>query len=280
MLNSHIDTVPPNGQWKYDPYCATVVGDRIYGLGSNDTKGSVAAMMMAFQQLSKESVGGVGIMLVAEEETGGEGTEIAWPYAQKQLGWNPDAILVGEPTNMNIGSSQSGLIIVDLISHGVASHAAHPIDNPIFGLAHDLIVMQDLGGQPTVLNGSSARNQIPNSASAVIDFRTDPGINHEDFIASLKDRVKSEIQIRSSRLEPFACPSESQVVQGVQRALPKSQIFHSRTMSDLVYFQGQNAVKIGPGDTKRSHTTDEFIFVHEVIEGAMGYLAIAKEILN
>jgi acetylornithine deacetylase len=279
LFNSHLDTVPPTSAWTRPPHQVTTEDGKVFGLGSNDTKGSVAAMITAFEILFAAGHQDVAIMLVPEEETGGKGTELAWPHVRDELGWWPEAILVGEPTEMQIGASQSGMLVLELVAKGVASHAANATSNPIFDLAADLLRVKELGGQPTVLNGATARNQVPAEAKAVIDFRTRPGTSHDALIERLETELSSEVGVRSRRLGPFACPDGSPLIAAIQRALPSAKPFHSNTMSDLVFFQGCHAVKIGPGLSARSHTSDEFIFADEVVAGVVGYLAIAKEVL-
>lgn len=278
LFNSHLDTVPPTEAWTRDPFTATTEEGKVFGLGSNDTKGSVSAMMSAFAALLSDGCRDVAIILAPEEETGGKGTEIAWPHARDELQWNPQAILVGEPTSMQIGASQSGMLVLEIIASGTAAHAAHATDNPVLTLAKDIVSLQGFGGQTTVLTGSKARNQVPASATAVVDFRTHPGICHTELIDFLQAQIQARVSVRSERLKPFQCPPESHLIQQIQTVRPESKPFHSRTMSDLVFFQGFPAVKIGPGDTLRSHTADEFIYEHEVIEGANAYFEIAKEV--
>jgi acetylornithine deacetylase len=296
LLNSHLDTVPSTPAWTREPHRADREDGKLYGLGSNDAKGAVAAMICAFEAAVSLGLQDVAIMLVQEEETGGAGTEVAWPYVRDELGWSPEGVIVGEPTELNIACSQSGLLVVELISRGVACHAANAqaaeLPNPIFALARDLAKVPSLqlpGGisgaekatiQPTVLTGAEARNQVPAEARAVLDLRTLPGQDHEELIAFLSAEFESEVGVRSRRLEPFACSPEGGLVRAIRAALPAAQIFHSRTMSDLVFFGGVDAVKFGPGKSARSHTSDEWIWEHELIAGGEAYLSICKEFLS
>ncbi|QYK56490.1 MAG: M20/M25/M40 family metallo-hydrolase [Fimbriimonadaceae bacterium] len=279
LLNSHLDTVPPNEGWARDPFVAQREGGRVYGLGSNDTKGSVAAMVLAFEAAVALGLDEVAVMLVPEEETGGKGTETAWPYVRDELGWRPEGVLVGEPTEMQPAVSQSGLVVLELIARGEACHAANATANPLFTLARDLGRIEGLGGQPTVVTGSTARNQVPGLASAYVDFRTEPGVSHEELVGRICGETECEVRVVSTRLTPYACPADCALLTAIDQAIGGKR-FHSRTMSDLVYFSGCNAVKIGPGVSARSHTADEYILEEEVVQGAAGYLAIIREFLR
>jgi len=293
LLNSHLDTVPPNDGWTREPWNPTQVGDQIFGLGSNDTKGCVAAMLTAFIQ--NKSTPGLALLLSPEEETGGKGTEHAWPILRDEHNWNPEAIIVGEPTELQIGTVQRGLLLLELVAKGTASHAANADPsgktNPIFTLARDIVKLQNikltphpmLGEptiQPTTLQGSAARNQIPAEARASLDIRTVPIETHEEIIAMLEGTLQSEIEVRSKRLAPFACDPNAKIIPTIQKILPSSKPFASKTMSDQVHFAGFNAVKFGPGVSARSHTADEFILASEVIAGAQAYDQIIKEFLS
>lgn len=292
LLNSHLDTVPPCVGWTRDPYDVQSIDGKVFGLGSNDAKGPASAMLFAFDAARRAGITDVAIMLVPEEETGGKGAEIAWPYVRDELGWNPMGVIVGEPTQMQIGASQSGLVVLDLIAKGTPCHSANAAPdgstNPVFALARDLTRLKsslesgDFSAtiQPTFLVGSTARNQVPGEAKATLDIRTQPGTSHDELIDSLRNLFNGEIEVRSQRLKAHACPLESELIQSIQIALPSAKPYHSNTMSDLVFFDGVDAVKMGPGVSARSHSADEFILESELIEGAEGYFRVLQEVLR
>lgn len=294
LLNSHLDTVPPSSDWTHSPWNPTVQGGKVFGLGSNDAKASVAAMMCTFVELAARGVSDVSILLSPEEETGGEGTEQAWPILRDEMGWKPEGIIVGEPTELQIGTSQKGLLVLEIIACGAACHAANAdamgIENPVFQLADDLLKMRNLklkshsqlgpcSVHPTVLKGSDARNQIASTATALIDIRSVPVQTHDELIELVRTVCKSEVSVVSKRLQPYECPGDSRIVQATLQALPNSKTFASRTMSDQAHFVGHNAIKLGPGISARSHTADEFVLEAELIAGRDAYLAIATEFL-
>lgn len=289
LLNSHLDTVPPNDAWTRDPWSVETIDGKIYGLGSNDAKASGAAMIETL--LSHEGPGEICLMLVPEEETGGRGTEVAWPWLLEQ-GWKPDGIVVGEPTELKIGIAQKGLMILELFATGDACHAANATRmgarNPIFELCQGLEKLQgfhpgevhpDLGPttvQPTQLRGAQTHNQVPGEAVAVVDVRTVPGLSHAEVAEAIRARTGLQVRERSTRLEPFACEPDSQIVLAAQRAGGGS-TFASPTMSDQVFFRGWPAIKCGPGVSARSHSADEFVLESELIAGAEFYRRLIHE---
>lgn len=292
LLNSHLDTVPPCAGWTRDPYDVESVGGKVLGLGSNDAKGPASAMAFAFEAALREGRQDLALMLVADEETGGNGSEIAWPYVRNELEWDPKAVLVGEPTELQVGSSQSGLLLVELVARGIASHSANAdpsgATNPIFQLATDLVELGRILAeqkipatiQPTVMSGSSAHNQVSAEARVVLDIRSRPEADHGAIIDELRERFDCEVEVKSRRLLPFFCPESSHLVRSIMRACPDSRPFHSNTMSDLVFFQNVEAVKIGPGVSARSHSADEFILESELIAGTVAYSNIIREFLS
>ncbi len=292
LFNSHLDTVPATDGWDTDPWVPTRRDGAVYGLGSNDAKASVAAIIGAFLT-AEELPCEVALMLVPEEETGGKGTEIAWPWLRDELGWHPEGVVVGEPTNLQIGVAQKGLMILELTCHGDACHAANCASmrakNPVWSLAEDLVrlrgcdVARDhhlLGPttfEATCLSGSAASNQVPSSASATIDVRTTPSWTHKTLLEEMRSSVRGDLNAKSTRLEPYECPSDARIVECARRVSPVQELLGSRTMSDQVYFTGVPAIKCGPGKTERSHTANEYVMESEILDGARFYKALISE---
>lgn len=277
VLNSHLDTVPAQDGWADDPWTPIVRDGRVTGLGANDAKASVAAMMTAFLEAVESGPPCELILMLAEgEETLGIGTQKCLAHLDRI----PDAAIVGEPTSLASATGQFGLLIVNLVSHGDACHAANAKAlgrrNPIWDLARDLVVLEvlDWGAsslQPTVLNGAAAKNQVPGTAAAVLDVRLEPTLTPEAALAQIQGVVNGEVIVHSDRLRPYACPPGAALL----HCVPEPQ-FVSRTMSDLVFFQGIPAVKIGPGDTARSHTVNEYVLESEVTLGVQVYSQIIQ----
>jgi acetylornithine deacetylase len=287
-LNSHLDTVPPCPGWTKPTHRAVVQDGRVHGLGSNDAKASVAAMVAAFLRL-KDAGASVMLALTVEEETGGKGAEDLVPELQKS-GRTPTAVLVGEPTGLDLVISQKGLLILELHAEGDACHAANAVKlgarNAIRSLARDLVALEgiDLGApdpllgpvtlEPTVVRGGSARNAVPAEASCVLDVRINSEVDAARLIRALGDRVR----VLSDRLRPRSIDPAHPLVDAIRRARPEAKLIGSSGLSDLVFFEGIPGVKVGPGRTERSHTPDEFVLESEILEGARFYERAVVEI--
>jgi acetylornithine deacetylase len=292
-LCSHLDTVPPSPAWTRDPWTPAVVDGRVYGLGSNDAKASVAAMTAAFLRLRGSGLPlRLVLVLTAEEETGGKGAEALLPELARR-GLAPDAALIGEPTSLDLAVAQKGLMVCELRATGRAVHAAHAralgAPNAIRLLARDLVALEDvdlgpddadLGPttmEPTVLTGGSARNLNPAEATCILDVRVNPAPGPEEIAARLRARVRhGELKVLSQRLRPQATPVDAAIVDACRTARPAARAFGSRGVSDWCFYGGVPAVKVGPGATERSHTPDEWVGVDEILAGAAFYEAAAR----
>jgi acetylornithine deacetylase len=288
-LNSHLDTVPASSGWTRDPHQAVVVDGKVHGLGSNDAKAAAACMVAAFARLAPE-VARLGIRLLltlsAEEEVGGRGSEILVPELDR-LGLAPEAVIVGEPTGLDIAIAQKGLLVLELRTEGRACHAAHgrflDVPNALSRLARGLVALEavEFGGphpllgpvtvEPTMVKGGIARNMIPPEASCLIDVRTNPTPDQRATYAKLAAVVaEGELVLISERLRPYEIDVAHPLLAAARSARPQAALFGSRGLSDLVFFHAPG-IKVGPGRTERSHTPDEFVFESEVIEGAQFY---------
>ena len=293
LFNTHLDTVPANSSWTRDPWAVESVGGKVYGLGSNDAKASAAAMIGALVEVHQR--GGpceLTLMLVSEEEVGGRGTEVLWPQLLDR-GYSPVGIVVGEPTELQIGVAQKGLIILRLITRGDACHAANAnrlgAKNPVWELcdAVSRLVHVNLGPvhpqlgettlQPTVLQAAQAHNQVPGEAVCVVDIRTVPGLTPEQLADRVEKVVGCEVDRKSLRLAAYECPRDARIIKAAMSARPESKPFGSPTMSDQVYFQGWPAIKCGPGISARSHTADEFVLESEILEATAFYGRLLEE---
>ena len=292
ILCSHLDTVPATEAWTRDPWSADREDDRIYGLGSNDAKASVAAMTFAFLDVLEN--GGpceVALLLVPEEETGGKGAEISWPHL-RDLGFSGASAVVGEPTNLDIATSQKGLLILELTATGDGCHSANAAAmgarNAIRALARDVIALDDvaLGGahaalgpttlEPTVTRAGDRRNMVPDRATTWLDVRTVPGVTHADIISAVRARVEGDVRVHSERLIPCECPQDAAVITAAKLTHPDGDTYGSRTMSDMVWFSDVPAIKCGPGRTERSHTADEFVLESEIVDGYAFYAGLIR----
>ena len=297
VLNTHVDTVPPAPGWTREPYRAASEAGKVFGLGANDAKASVAAMLGAFLAVSEVDLPfALALMLVRGEETKSVGTaEVVAEFNRRGL--VPAMAIVGEPTGLDFAVAQKGLLIVELVARGEAAHAAHArtlgVRNAIVALARDLaavaaLSVQDGGAldpylgratvEPTVVSGGSARNVVPAEARAVLDCRTVPAEAPEALLARLRAVVESELVVLSDRLVPVATDASSALVAAALRARPEAQLYGSATLSDLTFFRGVPAVKVGPGRSERSHRPDEFVLEDEIVAGAQFYEQLLLEL--
>ena len=297
VLNTHVDTVPPAPGWTREPYRAASEAGKVFGLGANDAKASVAAMLGAFLAVSEVDLPfALALMLVRGEETKSVGTaEVVAEFNRRGL--VPAMAVVGEPTGLDFAVAQKGLLVLELVARGEAAHAAHArtlgARNAIVALARDLAAIAALsvqdGGpldpylgratvEPTVVSGGSARNVVPAEARAVLDCRTVPAEPPEALLARLRAVVESELVVLSDRLVPVATDASSALVAAALRARPEAQLYGSATLSDLTFFRGVPAVKVGPGRSERSHRPDEFVLEDEIVAGAQFYEQLLLEL--
>jgi acetylornithine deacetylase len=292
LFDTHLDTVPPAPGWTRDPWDARVEDGRVYGLGANDAKASVAAMTAAFLAFREAALPfTLALALVEAEETRGTGTEAVLAELSRR-GTPPEAAVVGEPTGLDIAIAQKGLMVLELVARGEACHAANAASlgaaNAARRLAHDLVALEgvDLGAphprlgpvtvEPTQLRAGTARNVLPGEATALLDVRTTPGLHGRGLVERLEATVTGEVRVLSERLRPRETPETSPLVDAAREARPEARLFGSATLSDLVFMEGIPAVKCGPGRSERSHTADEYVLESEILDGARFYTRLVR----
>lgn len=285
LLNSHLDTVPVAAGWTREPYDAKWQDERLYGLGANDAKGCVAAMTMAALALREKPFDGEAVFaFTAEEETGGAGIATILDAIGPI-----DAALVGEPTGLVACTAQRGMLILRCLARGVSAHVAHARDavNAIHVAARDIARVQamtfeahaTLGAtraEVTQVRGGRARNQVPDECEFFVDIRTTPNLDHEHLANTIAAELESEVVVHSARYLPKATPGNSAVLAAVLNAGAKN-VAGSATSSDWAFLGDVPAVKIGPGDTRRSHTPDEYLLGRELDEAAAFYIEAVLE---
>jgi acetylornithine deacetylase len=291
---SHLDVVPPGEGWTRDPFGAVIEGDRLYGRGSGDAKASVAAMVMAASDLAARGgpvKGRVLVILGYCEET--KHTTMGTAVGRS----GPlDAAVVGEPTNLDVAIAQRGLLMVDLVARGDQRHAAYATDgggsNALTVLGRDLARLEGIfddrdhailgltAATPTMIEGGISRNVTPPVARAVLDVRSTPAWTHEELAERLRDRLESEVVVTSDRLVPCESPPESALAAAACAVRPASRRFGSPTCSDWVFVRHADAVKCGPGTSRRSHTADEYVDLPEVSEARAFYARLAEVYLQ
>lgn len=287
LLNSHHDTVKPNPQYTRDPFHPDIVDDKLYGLGSNDAGGCLVSLIAAFLHFYERSDLRYNIMLAAtaeEEISGLNGIEsILAELPAIELA------IVGEPTQTQLAIAEKGLMVLDCVSHGKAGHAARDEGtNAIYKAMEDISwfreyrfpeVSETLGPVKmtvTVIHTSNkAHNVVPAECSFVVDVRVTEKYTLEEALAIIRQHVSCDVTPRSLRMRPSGIRLDHPVVQaGI--GMGKTW-YGSPTTSDQALIPA-TSIKIGPGDSARSHTADEFIYLHEIRDGIDTYIKLLEAI--
>jgi acetylornithine deacetylase len=278
LLNSHIDTVKPATGWQRD---------LLYGLGSNDAGGPLVSLLATFAHFYERSDLPVNLIMAAtaeEEISGANGIAALLP----ELG-QIDFAIVGEPTQMRMAIAEKGLMVIDGEAWGVAGHAAREEGvNAIYIALEDINLIRklelervsDLLGKVkisvTQIEAGKQHNVVPDSCRFVIDVRTNECYRNEEVFDLLQSKVQSELKARSFRLNSSGIALEHPLVQsGLQLNLP---YFGSPTLSDQALLPFPS-LKIGPGDSARSHTADEYIRLSEIRAGIDCYIQLIEGII-
>lgn len=286
LLNSHHDTVKPNPGYTVDPYEAKTADGKLFGLGSNDAGGCLVSLISTFLYFYNRDDLKYNLCLAAsaeEEISGVNGLELIIP----ELG-EMDFAIVGEPTQMQLAIAERGLMVLDCTAHGRAGHAAREEgDNAIYKAMKDIEWFRtyrfpkesELFGpikmSVTIINAGSQHNVVPASCVFTVDVRVTDAYRNEEVLEIIKEHVDCEVKARSTRLKPSSIDKNHPIVQsGI--ALGRT-TYGSPTTSDQSLLDIPS-VKVGPGDSARSHMADEFIYVDEIKEGIELYVKIIEGI--
>lgn len=286
LLNSHTDTVPAGEGWTKPPLGATLEGGRIYGRGANDAKGCLSAMILGADRALKsgELPGRLCVAATCEEEINGKGLE-------RLIGElpAPDAAVIGEPTGLEPAVAQKGLLILEITATGRSAHAAWGGGvNAVELAAKDVLALSGIRfdrshpalGCPTLcvaqISGGTRHNVVPDHCKIVVDIRTTPDYTPEDIVALVKAKVQGTVTVRSQRLGSVQTDPAHPVVQAALEAKPGAKPYGSPTLSDWVFLKNIPTVKVGPGDSRRSHTPDEYLEVGELEEGVLFYERLVR----
>jgi acetylornithine deacetylase len=288
LLNSHHDTVKPNAGYSKDPFEAQVESGKLYGLGSNDAGGCLVSLLMAFLHFyeHKDLKYNVAFAATAEEEISGvNGIQLALESLPKI-----DCAIVGEPTLLQMAVAERGLMVLDCTATGRAGHAAREEgENAINKAVKDLAWFEnyrfanvsDLLGPvkmsvTVIQTDNKAHNVVPAVCRFVVDVRVNELYSMEDVLANIRQNVESEVKPRSTRLKSSMIELDHPVVKA-GLALGKT-CYGSPTTSDKALMPFP-ALKVGPGDSARSHTADEFIYLEEIKGGIDFYINLLHQLL-
>lgn len=285
LLNSHHDTVKPNKGYTRDPFAPDVVDGQLFGLGSNDAGGALVSLLATFLHFFEREnlLFNLVYAATAEEEISGKnGVELLLPELGKI-----DCAIVGEPTQMQLAIAEKGLLVLDCVAAGRSGHAAREEgENAIYNALADIewfrthrfpAVSEFLGPMKmsvTVIQAGSQHNVVPAECRFTVDVRVNECYTFEQVLAVIRENVRSSVEPRSLRMRSSIIPPEHPLVQA-GLALGR-RCYGSPTTSDKALMPFP-ALKMGPGDSARSHTADEFIFLKEIEEGIGLYIRLLEE---
>lgn len=288
LLNSHHDTVRPNTGYTKDPFDAHVEDGKLYGLGSNDAGGCLVSLLATFVYFYDKPNPDFNLILVAsaeEESSGGKGLNSMLPVLP-----HIDVAIVGEPTLMQLAIAEKGLVVFDAVVKGTPSHAAHPNDNnSIYNTIKVLEWFRDYRFEKTSealgevkmtvtqINAGKQHNVVPAETRLVVDVRVNDKYSNQEIADLLQAESPCDvITPRSLRLNSSSIPKDHPLVQaGI--ALGR-ETYGSPTLSDQAVLTCPS-LKLGPGDSTRSHSANEYIYVHEIEEGIELYIKLLEKVL-
>jgi acetylornithine deacetylase len=287
LLNSHHDTVQPNQAYTRDPFAADFVDGKLYGLGSNDAGGALVSLLALFTHYYDHTDPAYNLLFVAsaEEEIAGEKSlRNLLPDLPKI-----DLAIIGEPTLMHLAIAEKGLVVFDVVIKGTPSHAAHPnTDNPLMKLPEIIKKIENLAFEKvspvlgpvkvtlTQVEAGSQHNVVPSEVRLVLDVRVNECYTNTEIKERIQAALPCEVTPRSLRLQSSSIDENHPLVQAGKKL--GRNVYGSPTLSDQAALSCPS-LKLGPGDSTRSHSADEYIYVSEIEEGIALYIEIVKQIL-
>lgn len=287
LLNSHHDTVKPNNGYTKDPFKAIVEDGKLYGLGSNDAGGCLVSLLATYTHFYQKENLTYNLVFAgtAEEESSGPNGLNGLLKTLPKI----DVAIVGEPTLMNLAIAEKGLVVFDAEVKGTPSHAAHPNhDNAIYNAIEVLQWFKDVEFEKTSetlgdvkltvtqINAGKQHNAVPSEVKLVIDVRVNDQYTNQEISDILQEHAPCNIQPRSLNLNSSSIPKEHPLVQAGIALGRKT--YGSPTLSDQAVLSCPS-LKLGPGDSTRSHTADEFIYLQEIEEGIELYIKLLNKVL-
>jgi len=287
LLNSHIDTVRPAKGFTKDPFSPIEDGDRLFGLGSNDAGGPLVSLLAAFIHFYERDNLPYNMVFAAtaeEEISGRRGMEIVLPKVAPI-----DFAIIGEPTKMELAIAEKGLLVLDCYAHGKSGHSArNEGENALYKAIDDIQKLRDfkfdktsdvLGNvkiSVTQIEAGTQHNVIPDVCHFVVDVRTNEHYLNKEVAEIINKLIDSEVKPRSVRLNSSGISEHHPFAKLVKNK--GINIYGSPTTSDQAIISFLS-VKMGPGDSARSHTADEYIYKSEIFEGIDRYKALLEELV-
>lgn len=283
LLNAHIDTVKPVASWTRDPFSPDIEGDTLYGLGSNDCGGGLVSLLQAFRYLlDKPRKYNLVYLASAEEEVSGVNG------IRKVLDKLPhiDVAIVGEPTGMQPAVAEKGLMVIDMTAHGKSGHAARGEGvNAIYEALDDMRWIRDYRFEKvsdflgptvmnlTVVNSGTQHNVIPDECKMIVDVRSNEHYDNEEIFHFIDEHTKSECKARSYHLRSSHISLDHPLVKALESMgkIP----FGSPTLSDQALMPWES-FKLGPGQSSRSHSADEYICISEIDDAIKTYIKLLE----
>ncbi len=279
LLNAHLDTVKPVSTWTRDPFSPDIENGRLYGLGANDCGGGLVSLLVVYRALCREDLPyNLVYVASAEEEVSGAGGFTLIAPQLPQI----DVAIVGEPTGMQPAVAEKGLMVIDAVARGKSGHAArNEGENAIYKAMEDIRwlcnhqfgkVSPLLGptkATVTIIQAGTQHNVIPDECRFTIDVRTNEHYRNEELFQYLQSQMKSELKARSFRLSSSSIPMSHPLVSRCIAMGMKP--FGSPTLSDQALMPFAS-LKLGPGESSRSHSADEYIGLDEIRQAIETYL--------
>ena len=289
LLNSHHDTVKPNRGYSIDPFAPVEKAGKLFGLGSNDAGGSLVALAATFLHFYERKDLSCDLLFAAtaeEEISGSNGIESILPHIGKV-----NCAIVGEPTKMELAVAERGLLVLDCVANGRAGHAArNEGDNAIYNAIRDIEWFRSfqfprnstlLGPVKMTVTAvhteNAAHNVVPDSCNYIVDIRVNEHYSFDEILTIITAHINSELKPRSTRLKSTMIDLNHPLVKA--GLLLGKTTYGSPTTSDKALMPFP-ALKIGPGDSARSHTADEFIFISEIEAGIETYIQLLNRVLH
>ncbi|MEN8248500.1 MAG: M20 family metallo-hydrolase [Bacteroidota bacterium] len=288
LLNSHHDTVKPNRSYTRDPHEPSIEDGKMFGLGSNDAGGPLVSLIETFMHFYNQKDLKYNLVLAAtgDEETSGETGIVSILDKLPPL----DMAIVGEPTSLDMAVAEKGLMVLDCVAHGKSGHAARDEgENAIFNAIKDIewfntykydklsISLGPIKMTTTLIEAGTQHNVVPDHCNFVVDVRTTDVYSNEETLEIIKQNVQSDVKARTTRLNPSGVDDNHVLVQAGKSLGLKT--YGSPTLSDQAHMDFPS-IKLGPGDSARSHTANEYIYIEQIEKGIETYINLLTQILK